>query len=433
MRDYYSILGVAKDSSIEEIKTAYRKLSHKFHPDKNDGDKFFEDRFKEIQSAYEVIGNAVKKKYYDESIGNKQNHNHKTYSPNPIIEEFKTDKSKIQSGGIVIITWRTTNADKIILSPFGDMPPQGSKSFRITKGDSPFFRIDLIAYNTKSKNIISKIINIPFTSESETNDDLKRVNKKSDDKNRKGKKISTLWIFYLIVASLIVIAINDDKKSNNIGYNSNSSPQNIYPIETGTNNYTKSITLELPKIELPKFEPLEISDLKLPELKFDTSLFTEIVSAQKESPFKGNSLTNGDSPLNNCFGEGRYGGDAWIEFSNDNKSDAIVCLVNVNTGRTIRNEYIKANNIYKMNRVPSGTYYLKVYYGNDWNPFKTNFCNGEGGFDTDEKYSKSDDPSDYINIKNTETSYSTYTITLYSVPMGNMSSEKINSSEFFKN
>lgn len=59
MKDYYYILGVTRTASTDAIKQAYRKLSVKFHPDKNDGDKFFEDRFKEVNEAYEVLGNKA--------------------------------------------------------------------------------------------------------------------------------------------------------------------------------------------------------------------------------------------------------------------------------------------------------------------------------------------------------------------------------------
>jgi curved DNA-binding protein CbpA len=51
-----------------EIKSAYRKLSIKFHPDKNGGDKFFEERFKEIQEAYETLSNNTKRKSYDNNL-----------------------------------------------------------------------------------------------------------------------------------------------------------------------------------------------------------------------------------------------------------------------------------------------------------------------------------------------------------------------------
>lgn len=71
MKDYYYILGVTPASSKEEIRKAYLKLSIKFHPDKNNGDKFFEERFKEINEAYEVLSSAEKKYKYDQNRENK--------------------------------------------------------------------------------------------------------------------------------------------------------------------------------------------------------------------------------------------------------------------------------------------------------------------------------------------------------------------------
>jgi curved DNA-binding protein CbpA len=65
MKDYYYILGIERNATELEIKTAYRKLSLKFHPDKNDGEKFFEDRFKEILEAYETLSNRGKRDEYD--------------------------------------------------------------------------------------------------------------------------------------------------------------------------------------------------------------------------------------------------------------------------------------------------------------------------------------------------------------------------------
>src|SRR3984893_11943402 len=65
-KDYYSTLGVAKTATEKELKQAYRKLARKHHPDVNPGDKSAETRFKEINEAYEVLGDPSKRKKYDE-------------------------------------------------------------------------------------------------------------------------------------------------------------------------------------------------------------------------------------------------------------------------------------------------------------------------------------------------------------------------------
>jgi len=64
-RDYYEVLGVSKQANASEIKKAYRKIAIKYHPDKNQGDKQAEDKFKEAAEAYEVLSNADKRAKYD--------------------------------------------------------------------------------------------------------------------------------------------------------------------------------------------------------------------------------------------------------------------------------------------------------------------------------------------------------------------------------
>ena len=60
-RDYYNVLGVNKSASPDELKSAYRKLAVKYHPDKNPGDKTAEDKFKEASEAYGVLSDKSKK------------------------------------------------------------------------------------------------------------------------------------------------------------------------------------------------------------------------------------------------------------------------------------------------------------------------------------------------------------------------------------
>src|SRR5664279_951009 len=64
-KDYYNILGVKKDAKADEIKKAYRRLARKHHPDVNPNDKGSEDKFKEVQEAYDVLSDEKKRKVFD--------------------------------------------------------------------------------------------------------------------------------------------------------------------------------------------------------------------------------------------------------------------------------------------------------------------------------------------------------------------------------
>ena len=63
--DYYNTLGVKRDSSAEEIKKVYRKLAMKYHPDRNGGNPESEKRIKEINEAYQILGDEEKRRRYD--------------------------------------------------------------------------------------------------------------------------------------------------------------------------------------------------------------------------------------------------------------------------------------------------------------------------------------------------------------------------------
>lgn len=65
-RDYYEVLGVSKTATADEIKSAYRKLAMKYHPDRNPGDKVAEEKFKEAAEAYDVLHDAEKRQRYDQ-------------------------------------------------------------------------------------------------------------------------------------------------------------------------------------------------------------------------------------------------------------------------------------------------------------------------------------------------------------------------------
>ena len=65
MEDLYTVLGVSRTASAEEIKKAYRNLALKYHPDRNQGDAAAEEKFKQINAAYDVLGDETKRRQYD--------------------------------------------------------------------------------------------------------------------------------------------------------------------------------------------------------------------------------------------------------------------------------------------------------------------------------------------------------------------------------
>lgn len=83
MEDLYSVLGVAKTATADEIKKAYRILAMKYHPDKNPGNKDAEEKFKKVTAAYDVLGDETKRRQYD-SYGSSPFHSGANYgSQNP--------------------------------------------------------------------------------------------------------------------------------------------------------------------------------------------------------------------------------------------------------------------------------------------------------------------------------------------------------------
>jgi len=90
MGDYYNILGVPKSASTKEIKKSYRKLAMKYHPDKNQGRKEAEEKFKKISEAYEVLSDDEKRKKYD-TFGKEGLNGHHFSSAQDIFRNFFGD------------------------------------------------------------------------------------------------------------------------------------------------------------------------------------------------------------------------------------------------------------------------------------------------------------------------------------------------------
>lgn len=212
-----------------------------------------------------------------------------------------------------------------------------------------------------------------------------------------------LWLIGIAIVIGIIVAISNSNKSSS-SYNDNSTNNSYSSPSTSysNDNYNNSPTTKPVKEYTPPIE----------------------------SEYKGNQLKDGASPLDGCFGKGIYSGNATLTIDNGGSSDAIVCLYSIADGRTIRNEYVRKNSSFTMSNIAQGSYKIRIFYGNDWNPTLTNSCGTKGNFETDVHFSEFDG-TEYF--EDSERGYTTATITLYTVAGGNASSSSIDQSTFFNN
>ena len=124
----------------------------------------------------------------------------------------------------------------------------------------------------------------------------------------------------------------------------------------------------------------------------------------------------------------------YILIKNTPHSDVIVLLKNIQTNKVVRNVYIKSGIDYKIKNIPEGIYSLKCMYGNNWNPQKQ-IGQIKGCFDSDLSFSETSE-KDYFDMNVQENidgiNIPSYTVTLYKVRNGNMSTKTISANQFFE-
>ncbi|SDF26918.1 DnaJ domain-containing protein [Epilithonimonas hungarica] len=214
MKDYYYFLGIPQNASAEDIKKAYRKLSLKYHPDKNDNDDFFSDRFKEVKEAYETLTDTDRRRLYDQNLSSQQR-NVKSILP-PKIKNFSASKIRAQKGEEITIYWNTYDADLVKIVPFGLEKPNGERTIRIKEFDSQGkFQILLHATNTVLHKTIVQGITITELAESELDSEEKEsLNnpsgsfQKPQKKENQSKRLVSVLIFLALAAMIIWLMLN---------------------------------------------------------------------------------------------------------------------------------------------------------------------------------------------------------------------------------
>lgn len=213
------------------------------------------------------------------------------------------------------------------------------------------------------------------------------------------------WIFGIIIIFAIIFNCNSKKNSSNYSNDSYEDSQSIVDtVATTYNDTAVSNAVDFPIVDSTVTNPIE-------------------------SPYTGNQLKDGASPLTGGFGKGIYSGKATLTIKNGGNSDAIICLYSISNDRTIRNEYVRKNSSFTMSNIAQGEYKIRVFYGNDWNPDLENSCGTKGNFETDVNFSEFDG-TEYF--QDSDGRYSIVTITLEAVVNGNATSSAIDQSQFFR-
>lgn len=210
MKDYYYLLGIKKDASDDEIKKAYRKLSKKFHPDVNDGDLYFTERFKDIQEAYEILSDPLRKRDYDNISKNKgAEPKAEPPLPNPEIVSFVASTSRIKIGESITFSWNTINSAAVSIEPFGSVDLSGKITYKINGANSNSLKFTLRVVG-KNKTVCSKDISVQVCEEppQEVNQDYSYSSKTKETK----PETDTRFKSYFDINSFLNQNKRDDKK-----------------------------------------------------------------------------------------------------------------------------------------------------------------------------------------------------------------------------
>ncbi len=330
LKNYYRILGVSKAASSEEIKSSFRELAKKYHPDKNPGSKAAEDFFKEIQEAYMTLSNPEKRKSYDLKM---------MYG------------SSAAAGGA-----KTTPHGKYAGNAY-----QYAQQQHQTKNHFQFNNL-----KTKTKH-------------------------KPEERYQVLVSVGiALLLLYFVISYNASKSKKEEQQAN----------QKLRSIE----NQIKQNYLETEKEK----EPVP-------------------------------AINNFDSPYSRYFGQEVYsdGSKNNIKIINSDYSEVVVCLVeNKKPFKIIRNQYMNVGASFKMNEIPNGDYFLKIFYGNNWDTTIT-FLNQKikGGFKEQVAFVKLEDGEKPFIMKHGEntssSSFSSYEVIL-NPNFDDKKIKKISAEDFFQ-
>lgn len=154
MKDYYYTLGISREASLSEIQQAYKKLSLKFHPEKNGHDPFYTFHYEKVKEAYHILSDDHKRFRYDKAFEKQLSKEVEDIleAPTPVVAAFFASKNTVQKGDIITISWEVFNAEKVRINLIGEVSSNGTQTIRLTvpAANEPYLYLDLEASNSSS-------------------------------------------------------------------------------------------------------------------------------------------------------------------------------------------------------------------------------------------------------------------------------------------
>jgi hypothetical protein len=389
---YYNILEVQPTASLQEIKTAFRRLALMYHPDRNPGTEAA-SKFNELHKAYQVLGDHDRRRAYDMQL-NMGIPPEEAGQPVVFITDriwMKVSRRRIRPGESFSVVIRSfKRANEPVLQGLHQFEVINHYSQVIMIQDRPLrevlyvlkckeegtFRLGPASLKQGKYDYISGYYDIVVSTET--------VNSTRKEVGKIAYAVLGAFAFFLVFNVLYYTFVASKEEHN----------------------------------------------------KQAVSIYAGRDKEALSSPAHFRQLPTGSAPYEDVLGKNVFAKTYnEVRLKNGKDFDVVVCLYDAKSGKTVRHHYIRASEDYTIDAVPDGEYFLKVIFGKDWDPVKPMKELGTmGGFKYDLSYEVFSDEKLRMKMKKKKGdkwSSNIYEFTLYPIDSGNAHAETVEGEKFF--
>lgn len=412
MINYYQILGISNNSSFEEIKKAYRKLAIKYHPDKTSNNKQLEDKFKEVNKAYQTLSNYTLKIQYDKDLTNNS-----SFKPGEWSSKEITTSSIFEEAVLIWLLTSKGNKNaiqrKYLFNKLSSLLSEDNKQVLLISSESE--KVNLIVdYILKSSRILSiesaeEIYLKLLTLNKYDNIILKKINlfKHNRNKYRHTEFFDFIYKFKLSEKALIFLF----------------SKILVGLILLGIYGLFALIIYLIPQNSTRATRPYSGNILKDSStvIKSIVSLDSLNIIKEKVKYENWDKVEHHTGDVPSCFyfkNKSNRNLDNYLTIEEVGEDDSVIKLINKKNKKCIRYLYIRSGEKVTIKNIPEGIYYLKMAFGKDWRQkFENGNCSGR--FTVNPSYKKGDLLNYFITNKRikiiNDKRYQAYSIPSYSI------------------